>query len=193
MTVTALLLIDIQNDHFPDGAMELVGMTKAAKKAKALLEAFRKAERPLVHVRHLSLEDDATFFLPGSEGSETHPSVAPEPGEPVIEKNFPNGFRETNLDRILRSRDISRLVIAGAMSYMCVDATTRAAVDMGYDCIVAHDACAAPKIEFRGVAVPATKAHAAFMAGLADGYASVIAAGEVEGHLASLDAERVIE
>lgn len=189
MTATALLLVDIQNDYFPGGAMELVGMTKAAKKATALLGAFRKAGRPVVHVRHLSLEDDATFFVPGTQGCETHPSVAPEPGEPVIEKNFPNGFRETELDRILRSRDISRLVIAGAMSYMCIDATTRAAVDMGYDCIVAHDACAAPNVEFQGAAVPAAKAHAAFMAGLADGYANVIAADEVEGHLALPDTD----
>jgi nicotinamidase-related amidase len=189
MTTTALLLIDIQNDYFPDGAMELVGMTEAAEKAGALLKAFRNAGRPVIHVRHLSIEDGATFFLPGTEGCETHSSVAPEPDEPVIEKNFPNGFRDTDLDRVLRTRDISRLVIVGAMSYMCIDATTRAAVDMGYDCIVAHDACAAPNLEFNGAAVPAAEAHAAFMAGLADGYGSVIAADEVEGQLASLDAE----
>ena len=166
-------------------------MTKAAEKAGALLKAFRDAGRPVIRVYHLSTEDDATFFLPGTEGCETHPSVTPEPDEPVIEKNFPNGFRNTDLDRVLRSRDISRLVIVGAMSYMCLDATTRAAADTGYDCILVHDACAAPNLEFNGAAVPAAKAHAAFMAGLADGYGSVIAADEVEGQHASLDAERV--
>ncbi len=189
MTATALLMVDIQNDYFPDGAMALVGMTEAAEQAKALLDGFREAERPVVHVRHLSIEDDATFFIPGAQGCDIHPSVVPKPGEPVIEKNYPNGFRETELDRILRSRDISRLVIAGAMSYMCIDATTRAAVDMGYDCVVAHDACAAPDLDFEGLAVSAASAHAAFMVGLADGYASVIAASGVERHLASLDTD----
>jgi nicotinamidase-related amidase len=189
VTKSALLLIDIQNGYFPDGAMALAAMPEAADKASGLLKAFRAAGRPVVHVRHLSVEDGATFFLPETPGCDIHSSVMLESGEAVIEKNYPSGSRDTELDWVLRTGEISRLVIAGSMSYMCIDATTWVAVDAGFDCFVVHDTCATPDLEFEGVAVPAAAAHAAFMAGLADGYASVIAADAIEQQLASAEHE----
>ncbi|HEY1104928.1 MAG TPA: isochorismatase family protein, partial [Agromyces sp.] len=71
------------------------------------------------------------------------------------------------------------LVVAGMMSSMCVDATVRAAADRGHTVAVAHDACAAPDLEFGGVAVPAAQVHAAFMAALGDSYATVASADDV--------------
>ena len=65
---TALILIDIQNDYFPGGAMELAGMTQAAAGARELLTAFRQARRPIFHVQHLALGPGATFFRPGYPG-----------------------------------------------------------------------------------------------------------------------------
>jgi len=73
----------------------------------------------------------------------------------------------------LRERGIDELVLAGMMSQMCIDATTRAAFDLGYRCRVAHDACAAVPISFAGVSVPVEQVHAAFMAALAAVYARV--------------------
>jgi nicotinamidase-related amidase len=67
----------------------------------------------------------------------------------------------------------------GMMSSMCVDATARAASDLGFDVTVVHDACAAPDLEFGGVEVAGASVHAAFMAALADGYAKVVSADEV--------------
>ena len=86
---TALLLVDIQNDYFPGGRLELDRMTEAAAMAGGLLATFRQKEQPIFHVRHLSLDDDAGFFIPGTEGCEINSSVTSNSGEPVVEKNAP--------------------------------------------------------------------------------------------------------
>jgi nicotinamidase-related amidase len=57
---------------------------------------------------------------------------------------------------------------------MCIDATTRAAADLGFECVVAHDACATTDVEFNGAKVPAAEVHAAFMSALAFAYATVL-------------------
>jgi len=121
----ALLLIDIQNDYFPGGAMECTGMEQASDVAFALLEEFRREKKPVIFVRHLSIRKDATFFLPGTRGSEIHDLVAPGPTEVVIEKHFPNSFYQTGLLGALRERGVTDCVICGAMSHMCIDATSR--------------------------------------------------------------------
>ena len=74
---TGLLLIDIQNDYFPGGNMELVSMDAAAETAAGVLAGFRERQDPIYHIQHLSTRPGATFFLPGTEGAETHSSVAP--------------------------------------------------------------------------------------------------------------------
>ncbi len=116
---------------------------------------------------------------PGTEGVEIHPLVAPAGGEPVIEKAEPNGFVETALEEELRSRGIDELVVAGMMSSMCVDSTVRAAVDLGFTATVVHDGCAAPDLLFGRREVGGETVHAAFMAALADGYATVVSADEL--------------
>ena len=94
---TALILIDLQNDYFPGGAMELAGMTQAAAQARELLVACRQARRPIFHIHHLALGPDAAFFRPKTPGVEIHESLRPLPGEALIQKHYPNAFRETGL------------------------------------------------------------------------------------------------
>ena len=100
----ALILIDIQNDYFPGGAMELAGMTQAAAQARELLAAFRQARRPIFHVQHLALGPGATFFRPDTPGVEINESVRPLPGEALIQKHYPNAFRDTDLQEALTKR-----------------------------------------------------------------------------------------
>jgi nicotinamidase-related amidase len=175
MTV-ALVLVDIQNDYFPGGNMALDGMDAAAAKAARLLAGFRARGLPVLHVRHLSVRPGATFFVPGTPGAETHASVQPAAGEPIVEKNFPNSFRGTDLLERLRTAQADGVVIAGAMSHMCIDATTRAAFDLGFRCTVAEDACATRALEFAGRTIPARDVHASFMAALAVPYARIASA-----------------
>lgn len=176
---TGLLLVDIQNDYFPGGSMELVSMDAAAGAASTVLAKFRDEKHPVYHVQHVSARPGATFFLPGTEGMETHSSVAPVEGEAVVQKNFPNSFRDTRLLDTLKGDGIEHLVICGAMSHMCIDATTRAAFDLGFSCTVVADACATRDLEFEGKAIPAADVHAAFMAALAVPYAKVVSAAEL--------------
>jgi len=176
MSNTALLLIDFQNDYYPtySGAKwALSGTEEAASNAATLLTEFRKQELPVIHVRHEFPSDDAPFFLPESEGSKIHTSVAPIDNEPVILKHQINSFRDTELNSVLGKLKVEKLIIVGAMSHMCIDAVTRAAVDFGYECNVAHDACATLDLEFNGVIVPAKSVHYAFMAALSFGYCNV--------------------
>jgi nicotinamidase-related amidase len=175
----ALVLVDIQNDYFPGGNMALEGMDAAAANAAQLLARFRERGLPVFHVRHLSVRPGATFFVPGTPGAEVHPSVRPAAGEAVVEKNFPNSFRATSLLDQLRGANADGVVIAGAMSHMCIDATTRAAFDHGFKCTVAENACATRALEFGGRTIPARDVHAAFMAALAVPYARIASTDEV--------------
>ncbi len=170
---TALVLIDIQNDYFPGGSFEVPGSTEAARQAGRLLGFFREKKWPLVHIHHLSIRPGATFFLPDTPGVEIHESVAPLPGETIIQKVFPNSFRSTTLHETLRQAEVKRIVFAGMMTQMCVDATVRAAFDLGYECLVAGDACAAAPINFGGRQVAAEDVQAAFLGALAMVYAKV--------------------
>jgi nicotinamidase-related amidase len=176
---SALILVDIQNDYFPGGKMVLEGMEAASRKAAKLLRHFRQRKLPVFHIRHISVRPGATFFLPDSPGSEIHPSVAPLAGEVVVVKRFPNGFRETDLNERLKQAGAARIVFCGAMSHMCIDATVRAAADLGFACRVAHDACATRSLGFGSETVSAREVHAAFMAALASSYAEVLAAAEI--------------
>jgi len=175
----ALLIIDIQRDYFPGGAYPLVEPEAAAGAARSVLDAFRDAGEPVVHLKHVWDEPEATFMRPGTEGVEIHPLVEPAEGEPVIEKAAPNGFVDTGLEERLRAAGIDSLVVAGMMSSMCVDATVRAAADLGFDVTVVHDACAAPDLSFEGREIPGAAVHGAFMAALGDGYATLAASGDL--------------
>ncbi len=176
MSTTALLLIDFQNDYYSSYAgakWALSGTETAASKAAILLAEFRKQGLPVIHVRHEFPTNDAPFFLPESAGAKIHHSVAAIDEEPVVLKHQINSFRDTQLQQILTNLKVDKLVIAGAMSHMCIDAVTRAAVDFGYECNVAHDACATLDLEFNGETVPAKHVHNAFMAALSFGYCNV--------------------
>jgi nicotinamidase-related amidase len=175
----ALVVVDIQNDYFPGGANPLDGPDAAAAQARTLLDAFRASGEPVVHVRHVWDAPDALYLRPGTPGGEIHEAVAPEPGEAVVEKAFPNAFLETPLERLLRDADVDELVVCGMMTSMCVDATVRAAADLSYEVSVAHDACATMALEFGGRRIPAADVHAAFLAALADGYATVEPAADL--------------
>jgi nicotinamidase-related amidase len=174
MAKKALLLIDIQNDYFPGGDMELAGIGKASANAAQLLDRFRTSRQPLVHVRHVFPSESAPFFRPNTAGAEIHSSVAPADGETVITKNNVNAFQQTDLKTLLDAMGVKELVIVGAMSHMCIEGTTRAAADLGYKCEVIHDACATREQEFNGRKISAEDVHGAAMSTLGFAYANVV-------------------
>ena len=170
----ALILVDIQKDYFSGGQMELVGMNDASRNARELLRFFREKKWPIFHIQHIAVRDGATFFLPNSVGMEIHENVKPLLGETIIQKHHPNSFLNTKLHEELLKAGIESVVICGAMSHMCIDATTRAAADLGFQCTVVHDACATRDLIFNDKAVPADMVHSAFMAAFQSVYAKVM-------------------
>lgn len=179
MTKTALLLVDIQNDYFPGGKNELQGSLEASQQAQRLLDIFRLRRQPLMHIQHLSIRPGARSFLPGTEGVEIHPNVKPLEGEAIIQKHFPNSFRDTPLLEHLQKEAVTRLVIAGMMTHMCVEATTRAAYDLGFECLVASDACASRELAFEDQFIPAAMVHYAALAALHNTYARAMRTNEI--------------
>ncbi len=175
---TALLLIDIQNDYFPGGNMELEGSLTASLRAGEILTAFREKNLPVVHIQHAAIRPGAIFFLPDTEGVKIHANVEPLPGEVIFQKNYPNSFRRTPLLEYLRDQKIDHLVVCGMMTHMCVDATVRAAFDYGLQVTVIHEACATRTLTFLDQTIPAAQVQAAFLSALSFLYARVISTGE---------------
>lgn len=179
MTKAALLLIDVQNDYFPGGQCPLNGIEAASVQSAKLLTYFREKDLTIIHVRHEFLTNDAPFFLPNSEGATIHASVMPLADESIVLKHQINSFRDTNLKTVLEHEGVENLVIVGAMSHMCIDAAVRAANDLGYNCTVAHDACATLDLEFNDITISAGHVHGACMAALRFAYATVTSTDEL--------------
>lgn len=174
-----LVLIDIQNDYFPGGSMELAGAEAAGQAAAGLLARYRAASLPVIHVRHENLRPGATFFLPGTSGAALHPCVSPLPGEVVVLKHFPSSFRDTDLLERLRGLSATRLTVCGMMTHMCVDTTVRAAFDLGFSVRLAADACATRELSFAGRTVAAADVQTAYLAALGAVFALVAPAAEL--------------
>jgi nicotinamidase-related amidase len=183
MLKTALLVIDIQNDYFPGGKYPLVNPLEAAQKAYMILQCFREQGGCHVHIQHVSKKRDATFFISGDRGTDIHDSVAHFEGEPIVYKHEPNAFLNTNLLELLRGWEIERLIITGMMTHMCVDATARAASDLGFQILLAEDACATRDLKYGDTTIPAEHVHKAFLAALKS-YGKVMKSEEIIALLA---------
>lgn len=166
MKSTALLIIDVQNDYFKGGKMELAGYEAAGKNTKQILEYFRSHDLPVIHIKHIATQEGATFFLPNTSGAEINSIVSPKVDEKIITKNYPNSFRETELLSYLQSQGIENLVITGMMTDVCIDATVRAAMDLGFNNTVIGDAVATKDRELYGETVKASDINRSYLAGM---------------------------
>ena len=174
----ALIVIDLQNDYYPSGTMELTGIEAAHCKAIRLIRLAADLGKPVFFIRHIA-PVGAPFFAKGSGGNALHPDLPLEVGE-VIVKHHPNSFRDTLLQGRLEALGARRLAVCGAMSHMCIDTTVRAGYDLGYAITLAHDACATKDLEFGGKRLPAGEVHVAFMAALDGTFATVCDAGSLD-------------
>jgi len=176
---TALLVIDIQQFYFEGGLVPLTGSLEAAALARKALEAFRARALPVIHVRHVPKSVAIVDGEPADPQYRIRPEVQPAAGEKVISKRFANSFRDTDLLDTLRQKGVSRVVIVGMQTHMCVEAASRAATDLGFDVVVVHDACATRPLEFEGRTVPADMVHAGALAAIKGTYGRVISVAEL--------------
>nr|WP_250808822.1 cysteine hydrolase family protein [Neorhizobium tomejilense] len=177
MSKRAIIVVDLQNDYLATGRFPLVGIDAALENAARVVDAARQSGDLVINVRHESAAD-GPFFAVGTEGAEIISKMAPWDGEAVITKRYPNSFRETELADILSSAGVDEVTVVGAMSHMCIDATARAASDLGFKTTVVEDACSTRDLEFRGEVVSADKVHTAYMSALAVGYGRVVSTEE---------------
>lgn len=171
---TALMMLEIQNDYFPNGRIPLEKSLEACGKAEIVLNACRSKKVPVIHVQHISTQPDATYFLPCTKGTDFYQAVQPVKNETIIKKHYPNSFKDTGLLNHLIKNQINHLVICGMMTQSAIDATVRAAFDLGFSCTVLQDACAAKQLEFNHTSISAQSVHYAFLAALQAGYATVM-------------------
>lgn len=160
---TALLIIDVQQFYFPEGAIPLENPRAASLNAKKILAKWRETGRPIIHVGHNA-----------RQGADFHPDVAPRDGEKVIMKDEVSAFNGTDLLEYLRESGIEQLVICGMQTHMCVEAAVRAAHDLGFECILVHDACATRDLTFGDSRVSAAEVHIGTLGTLNRVYAEVV-------------------
>ena len=174
----ALILIDLQRaiDHPSWGERNNPG---AEHNATALLEAWRRTNRPDYHVRHDSTEPDS-HYRPGQPGNEFKPEVQPVPGETVIAKRTNSAFIGTDLEARLRGAQQSLLVVAGVITNNSVEATVRMAGNLGFDTFLVEDACFTfARKDWNGQLRTAAEVHAMSLANLNGEYCTVIRTAEV--------------
>ncbi len=176
MNHTALLIIDVQNDYFPGGAMALSGPEQAASETARILAQFRARQWPRFHIQHESLRPGAGFMLPGTPGQAIHPSVVPLPDEAVITKHYPNAFQATPLHEQLQRAGVTHLVVCGMMTHMCIDTSVRAAFELGYKVQLIADATATRALIHGDREVAADAVQLAFLAALNGVFAQVLTA-----------------
>jgi nicotinamidase-related amidase len=162
----ALILVDVQKDYFAGGKSELFMPEAAAGNVKMLLDRFRQENLDIFHIQHISTNEKAGFFRPGTEGVDIYPLVSPAPCETVIIKHNPDAFWETELEQALKSRQIESLVICGMMSHMCIDTTVRSAKRLNFTVLLAEDACTTKDLNWCGTLIPARTVHDTMMAAL---------------------------
>jgi nicotinamidase-related amidase len=171
LTESTLVLIDCQNTY-TQGVMELDGVQAALDETAVLLERARTAGIPVIHIQH----DDgpgSLYDITGESGAITA-QVAPRGGEPVIVKNYPNSFVQTDLDAELKTVGASNLILAGFMTHMCVNSTARGAFNLGFAPTVVAAATATRALPGPDGPVPAATVQAASLAALSDLFAVVV-------------------
>ncbi len=168
-----VVVIDAQVEY-ASGALVLPGIDDAVANIVRLLQQARGVGAPVVHVAHRGLPGG--MFDPAA-GGRIIDSVAPHRGEPVVDKRLPNAFAGTDLAGRLKGLGDAPLVLAGFMTHMCVSATARAALDLGFDAIVASDATGTRALPAAdgGDPIDAAAVHRVALAALADRFSAVAA------------------
>jgi nicotinamidase-related amidase len=153
--------------------------TDAEQVIAQLLNAWRENGQVVVHVRHISREPGSVFW-PGQAGVEFQENLAPLATEHVVEKNVPDAFVNTGLERWLHARGITSLAIVGVSTNNSVEATARSAGNLGFSTFVAADATFAfEKRDYSGVMRSASDVHAMSLANLAGEYATILHSSEL--------------
>lgn len=166
----SLLIIDAQNEYL-SGPLALSGMDAATANIARLLEAARKARRPVIHIRHLGTVGG--MFDPQGERGAFIKGLEPQGDEQIIEKRMPNAFNDTGLQKALENLGSLDVIVCGFMSHSSVSTTVRAAKDYGLRCTLVEDACATRDLPTADGIISAEQVQKAEMAIMNDNFATL--------------------
>lgn len=167
----ALVMIDCQNTY-REGVMQLSGVEAALLEARRLLDRARELGRPVIHIQHDA--GPGTPYDVNAAIGRIADIVAPQAGETVITKHYPNSFVQTPLDEELKKLGVKQLVLAGFMTHMCVNSTARGAFNLGYSPTVVAAATATRDLPLPdGSSVPAATVQATSIAMMRDLFAAI--------------------
>lgn len=170
---SVVLVIDAQREYV-DGKLPLAGIADALRQTGQLLARARREHVPIIHVQQLSPPRRGVFD-PSGPYVAIMPEAAPLAGETVISKKLPNAFAGTGLDEDLKKIGRKQIVISGYMTHMCVSATARAALDLGYRTVIIADACATRDLpDEAGGVLDARTVHRVALAELRDRFSAVV-------------------
>lgn len=160
----ALLIVDVQLDYFAGGKYCLTNTDSTCNNIRLLLEHARRVGMLVIYLKHV-VGSQGSLLVEGTKGTEIHPALSPGRFDKVIIKHYPNSFRDTDLQSYLRENQITGLVICGMMTDVSIDATVRAAKDLGFTMVVIGDACATRDRFLYGRLIKARRIQQAFLAG----------------------------
>jgi nicotinamidase-related amidase len=170
---TALLIIDMQQ-AMADPILPPRNNPQAEDNIAVLTDAWRRAGRPIVHIRHIS-RSHRSLFAPGRAGACFQARFEPAPGEHVVEKNVPDAFINSGLERWLHARAIRQLVIVGVSTNNSVESTARSAGNLGFTTTVLADATFAfAQRDYGGAMRSADEVHLMSLANLDGEYATIM-------------------
>lgn len=177
ISTSALVLIDCQQTY-REGVMQLENVEPALQEAAVLLQRFRKAGRPVIHIMHEA--GAGTPYDTAAPIGQIAEMVAPIEGEPVIIKNYPSSFEQTALDAELKKLGVENVIYAGFMTHMCVNSTVRASFNHGYGNTVVASATATRAIPnpATGADMQAGQLQDASLSALGDMFAVVVPKAE---------------
>ena len=173
MNTPTLIIIDMQKG-MADPASGRRNNPQAEDNMVALLTAWRARGLPIVHVRHMS-RSPTSVFRPGQLGAEHQLRLAPLDSEYLMEKNVPDAFCNSGLERWLHVRGMHDLVIVGVSTNNSVESTARSAGNLGFAASVVADACFAfDGKTLDGKLLPAEDVHQMALANLNGEYATIV-------------------
>lgn len=185
---SALLMLGVQKG-FQHPAFGPRNNPEAEARLSEVLRAWRERGNPILYCQHLSLRPHSPL-REGSAGSEFLPGLEPRDGELVIRKSHNSAFAGSPLEAELKQRDIRNVILGGFSTNHCVDATARAAFDLGFNVFVLADATGAfDRLGPDGKTYSGEVLHAATLTTLHQEYATVLESEMLLRHLAEETAE----
>ncbi|MFM2624093.1 cysteine hydrolase family protein [Vibrio owensii] len=144
MSQAALLVIDLQNDYFPNGKFPLWNTEATLNNIKSAIAKANEKNIPVIHIQHIAdpAMGIAPFFNEGSEGADIHPEIlALAPNADVVIKHFADGFEQTNLEEVLQKQGVTELLVTGMMTQNCVTHTAISKAAEKYEVSILMDCC----------------------------------------------------